>query len=332
MKAIVLTKFGPPDVLRLREVPKPVPKEHEVLVRIDATTVSAGDCDLRGLKIPLAYRIPLRLYVGLGRSGPTILGQELAGEVESVGAGVTRFGPGDQVVGWSGFGFGGYAEYAAMPETGALARKPSTMSYAEAAPLPVGGLEAAYFVRRAEIRPGEEVLIVGAGGSIGTYAVQLAKHFGGRVTGVDRGEKLDMLRSIGAERVIDYTRESYANGGARYDVVFDVAGKLPVSRGMGLLRQGGRYLMGNPRISHRIRARWASARTGTVVIPWAQKTADETAEGFRFLKELAEAGRLTSVIDRRYPLEQAAEAHRYVETGMKKGHVVLTVDHPDPIG
>lgn len=327
MKAIVLTKFGPPEVLQLREVPTPAPGERELLVRIYATTVTAGDCELRGLTVPLAYRIPMRLFMQLRRSGPTILGQELAGEVEAVGAGVTRYHPGDPVVAWTGFNLGGYAEYACVPETGALSRKPTTMSYAEAAPLSVGGLEAAYFVRRADIRPGEDVLIIGAGGSIGTFAVQLAKNFGARVTGVDRAEKLDMLRSIGADRVIDYTREDYPKGDQRYDVVFDVAGKLSPSRGMRMLRPGGRHLMGNPRLTHRIRARWRAARADMKVIPWAQKTAPETAEGFRFLRELTESGKLTSVIDRSYPLEQAAEAHRYVETGAKKGHVVLTVDH-----
>ncbi len=329
MKAIVLTKFGPPDVLELQDVPKPTPKEHDLLIRIRATTVTAGDCELRGMKLPLAYQVPIRLYMRFGRSGPTILGQEVAGEVEAVGGGVTRFRTGDQVVGWTGFGLGGYAEYTCLPETGALAAKPSNMTFAEAAPLPVGGLEAAHFIRKGNLGRGEELLIVGAGGSIGTFAVQMARYFGANVTAVDRPEKLDMLRSIGADRGIDYTREDYARRGDTYDVVFDVIGRLPVSRGVRMLRRGGRYLMGNPRLAQRIQARLASARAGVMAIPYAAKTSAETAEAFRFLRERIEAGQVISVIDRRYPLEQTSEAHRYVETGKKKGNVVITLDHEE---
>ncbi len=329
MKAVVLTKFGPPEVLQLQDVPRPVPNDHEVLIRIRASTVTAGDSDLRSLRLPLAYRMPFWIYMRLGRHGPTILGQEVAGDVEAVGGGVTRFRAGDPVVGWTGFRLGGYAEFACMSENGAITAKPSTLTYAEAAPLAVGGLEAAHAIRKGNLRPGEEILIVGAGGSIGTYGVQLAKEFGARVTAVDRPEKLDMLRTIGADRVIDYTREDYTRSGPTYDVVFDVIGKLPASRGVRLLRRGGRYLMGNPRMTQKIRARWASARAGTIVIPYAAKTSVETAEDFRFLRELIEAGKLVSVIDRSYPLEQTAEAHRYVDTGQKKGHVVITVSHEE---
>lgn len=330
MKAIVLTKFGPPEVLQLRDVPKPTPKDHEVLIRIHASTVTAGDCELRSLKLPFAYRLLTRLYMRLAGPRPTILGQELAGEVEAVGQRVRRFRPGDQVVGWSGFGPGGYAEYTCMPETAALAAKPSRLTFAEAAPMAVGGLEAAFFVRKANLQPGEEILIVGAGGSIGTFAVQLAKYFDAHVTAVDLPEKLDMLRSIGADRVIDFTREDYTRRGETYDVVFDVVGKIPPSRGMRMLRPRGRYLMGNPRLIHRIRARWASARAGAKVIPWVQKMPSETADGFRFLRELIDSGKVISVIDRRYPLEETAEAHRYVQTGQKKGNVVIIVDQGDP--
>lgn len=329
VKAIVLTKFGPPEGLQLRDVPKPVLNEHEVLIRIHAATVSAADCEVRGMKLPLGLRLVFRIYLRVARSGPLILGQELAGDVEAVGAGVTRFRPGDRIVGWTGFALGAYAEYACFPETGTLAPKPSNMTYAEAAPLPVGGLEAAHFTRKGRIQRGEDVLIVGAGGSIGTFAVQLAKTFGGRVTAVDRPEKLDMLRSIGADRVIDYTREDYTTGSDRYDVVLDVIGKLPVARGVRMLRRGGRYIMGNPRFTQRIRARLASARAGVTVIPYAVKTHAETAEGFRLLRELIENGKVVSVIDRQYPLEQTAEAHRYVETGQKKGSVVITMGHED---
>ncbi len=332
MKAIVLQKFGSPDFLQLRDVPKPTPKDHEVLIRVHATTVTAGDCQLRALRLPLAFKLAVWLVMRVGRKGPIILGQEIAGEVEAVGPGVTRFRPGAPVIGWTGFALGGYAEYACMPETGAVGAKPSNMTYAEAAPLPVGGLEAAHFTMRGKVRAGEEVLIVGAGGSIGTFAVQMAKHLGATVTAVDRPEKLEMLRSIGADRVVDYTRGDYTRTDDNYDVVFDVIGTLPVARGMRLLRPRGRYLMSNPGTLQKIRARWGASRAGTTVIPYTQRTRAETQEAFRFLTELVEAGKVRSVIDRRYPLEQTAEAHRYVETGQKKGNVVIAVADPDLTG
>jgi NADPH:quinone reductase-like Zn-dependent oxidoreductase len=326
MKAIVLTKFGPPDVLQLQEVAKPAPKDKEVLIRIYATTVTAGDCELRRLKAPLALRLPIRIFVGLIRPRPIILGQELAGEIEAVGKEVTRFRRGDQVFGWSGLRLGAYAEYTCLPEDGVLAIKPSTMTYEEAAALPVGGLDAVYFMRKGNIQPGQKVLINGAGGSIGTFAIQLAKYFGADVTAVDSTGKLDMLRSIGADHVIDYTQEDFTKNGETYDVIFDVVGKSSFSRSVRLLTHNGRYLLGNSRLSQRVRGRWMSRRSSQQVIPWKARTASEYAQDFKFLKELIEAGKIQSVIDRCYPLEQTAEAHRYVDTGHKKGNVVITVD------
>jgi NADPH:quinone reductase-like Zn-dependent oxidoreductase len=260
------------------------------------------------------------------RPRPFILGQELAGQIEAVGKAVTRFRAGDQVFAWTGFGLGAYAEYTCLPETGVLAIKPSNMSYEEAAALPVGGLDAVYFMRRARLQSGEKVLINGAGGSIGTFAVQLAKFYGAQVTAVDSTEKLEMLRSIGSDRVIDYTREDFTRSGGTYNVIFDVIGKGSFSRCLRLLERNGRYLLGNPRLSQRIRGRWASARGGKMVIPWTARAPGEYAEDGIFLRELVEAGKITSVIDRRYPLEQIAEAHRYVDTGQKKGVVVITVE------
>jgi len=330
MKAMVLTKFGPPDVLQLQEVAKPTPKDHEVLIRIYATTVTAGDCELRSLKAPLALRLPIRIFVGLIRlirPRPMILGQELAGEIEAVGKEVTRLRQGDQVFAWTGLGLGAYAEYKCLPEDGVLAIKPATMTYEEAAALPVGGLEAVYFLKRGNIQSGQKVLIHGAGGSIGTFAIQLAKYFGANVTGVDSTGKLDMLRSIGADQVIDYTQADFTKNGETYDVIFDVVGKSSFSRSIRSLKHNGRYLLGNPRLSQRVRGRWASRRSSKKVIPWAARAASETTEDINFLKELIEAGKIHSVIDRCYPLEQTAEAHRYVDTGHKKGNVVITVAH-----
>ena len=332
MKAIVWTKFGPPEVLQLQEVAKPVPSDQEVLIRIYATTVTAGDCQLRSLQLPLAYRLPILIGVGLFRRirpRPFILGQEVAGEIEAVGKEVTRFKKGDQVVAWTGLGLGGYAEYTCMPEKGIMAIKPSKLTYEEAAPLPVGGLEAVYFLRKGTIRSGEKVLINGAGGSIGTFAIQLARYFGAEVTAVDSTGKLDMLRSIGADHVIDYTQEDFTKSGETYDVIFDVIGKSSFSRSIRLLTLNGRYLLSNPPLSQMVRGRWASRSSGKQVIPWKSRTASETTEDVIFLTELIEAGKIHSVIDRCYPLEQAAEAHRYVDTGHKKGNVVITMDQND---
>ncbi len=328
MKAIVWTKYGPPEVLQLQEVAKPAPRDKEVLIRIYATTVTAADCELRRLKIPFAFRLPIRIWRGFRKQ---ILGQELAGEIEAIGKEVTRFRKGDQVFGWSGLSLGAYAEYKCLPEGGVLAIKPSNMTYEEAAALPVGGLEAVYFMRRGNIQNRDKVLILGAGGSIGTFAVQLAKYFGAVVTAVDSAGKLDMLRSIGADCVIDYTREDFTQSGETYDVIFDVVGKSSFSRSMRSLSPRGRYLLGNPRLSHRLRGRWASLTGGQKVIPWAGRSASDYAEDIVFLKGLIEAGKIKSVIDRRYPLEQIVEAHRYVDTGQKMGHVVITVAYDNKI-
>jgi len=328
MKAIVWTKYGPPDVLQLKEVEKPIPKKDEVLVKVYATTVTAGDCEMRSLKFALFLSLLMRIYVGLIR--PTrikIIGQELAGEIESAGKDVKLFKEGDQVFAATGFGAGAYAEYICLPEKpeeGALAVKPANMTYEEAAAVPVGGLEALHFLREGNIQSGQKVLINGAGGSIGTFAVQLARYFGAEVTGVDSTGKLDMLRSIGANQVIDYTQEDFTKSGESYDVIFDVVGKSLFSSSVRSLKQNGRYLLANPGLSQMVRGRWTSMISSKKVIFGA---ASHKTDDLIFLKELIEAGKIKSVIDRRYPLEQIAEAHRYVETGQKKGNVVITVAH-----
>ncbi len=327
MKAIIWTKYGPPEVLELREVAKPAPKETEVLIRIHATTVTAGDCEMRSLKFPVWLSLPMRIYAGINKPHRVnILGQELAGEIESVGKGVKRFKKGDQVFATTGFGFGAYAEYKCLPEEskmGVLARKPTNMTYEEAAAVPTGGLEALHFLRKGNIQSGQKVLIIGAGGSIGTFAVQLARYFGAEVTGVDSTSKLDMLRSIGADHVIDYTQEDFTKSAETYDVIFDVMGKSSFSGSVRSLKQNGRYLLGNAGLTQMVRGRWTSMRSTKKVIIGA---ANQKTEDLLFLKELIEAGKIKPVIDRCYPLEQTAEAHRYVETGQKKGNVVITVE------
>jgi NADPH:quinone reductase-like Zn-dependent oxidoreductase len=332
MKAIVWTKYGPPDVLQLKEVEKPTPKDNEVLIRIYATTVTAGDCEQRSLKLPIWYRLPMRAYVGLKRPKRiTILGMDLAGEIESVGKDVKLFHEGDQVFAATGFvGMGACAEYICLPEEskeGALAKKPANMTYEKAACVPNGGLEALCFIRQGNIQKGQKVLINGAGGTIGPFAVQLAKYFGVEVTGVDSTGKLDMLRAIGADLVIDYTQKDFTKSGETYDFILDVVSKSSFSGSVRSLKENGRYLIANPGLFHMVRGRWTSMTSSKKVIGG---NASYKTEDLIFLKELIEAGKIKAVIDRRYPLEQAAEAHRYVETGQKKGQVVITVKHRIP--
>jgi NADPH:quinone reductase-like Zn-dependent oxidoreductase len=337
MRAIVWTKYGPPEGLQLATVATPSPKSDELLVRIRATTVAAGDCELRRLHFSFGLRFLVRMLMGLSKPRRKILGQELAGDVVAVGAKVTQFRKGDPVFGTTGFGFGAYAEFICLPaqsKGGALARKPATMSYEEAAAVPTGGLEALHFLRKSGDLHGRRVLINGAGGGIGTFAVQLAKYFGADVTGVDSTGKLETIRSVGADRVVDYTVEDFTKGGETYDVIFDVVGASSFSGCIAALREGGHYLLGNPRLSTMVRGLWVSARGGKKVIFGAAR---QRAEDLEFLRELIEAGRIRSVIDRRFPLERIPEAHRYVESGVVRGKVVISVDSPrggalDPAG
>ncbi|KKN30804.1 hypothetical protein LCGC14_0830430 [marine sediment metagenome] len=329
MKAIVWTKYGPPDVLQLKEIEKPTPKDNEVLIRIYATTVSAGDCEMRRMKTALKYRYLMRMYVGLIRPKRiTILGTELAGEIESVGKDVKLFRKGDQVFAATGFvSIGTCAEYICLPEEpeeGVVAIKPVNMTYEEATAVPVGGLEALFYTRQGNIQSGYKVLINGAGGTVGTFAIQFAKYFGAEVTGVDSTMKLDMLRSIGADHVIDYTQEDFTEIGETYDFILDIASKSSFSGSIRSLKQNGRYLIVNYRLSQKVRGRRISKKSSKKVI---FKSAHLKIEDFLFLKELIEAGKIKSVIDRCFPLEQTAEAHRYVETGDKKGNVVITMQH-----
>jgi NADPH:quinone reductase-like Zn-dependent oxidoreductase len=328
MKAIVWTKYGPPDGLQLRQVPKPVPRDHQVLIKVHAATASMADTEFRRLKLPLPFALPLRLYIGPIRpTRITILGTEFAGEIEAAGKGVTLYQPGDQVFGYTGLGMGTYAEYLCLGEkpnapASVMAKKPTNMSFEQAAAVPFGGLEALHALRQANIQPGQKVLIVGAGGSIGTSAVQLARHYGAEVTGVDKPGKLEMLRSIGAANVIDYTQEDFTKRGITYDVIFDTAGKSPFSGSLRSLKDHGTYFNANPGILGSLWRRRASQRGDKKVILWSS---GYTTENLLALKGLVEAGAIQAVIDRRYPLEQVAEAHRYVDTGEKKGNVVIII-------
>jgi NADPH:quinone reductase-like Zn-dependent oxidoreductase len=330
MKAIVWTKYGPPDVLQLKEVAKPTPKEDEVLIRIYATTVTAGDCELRSLKFPIYLSLPMRIWLGFRKPRRnSIPGTELAGEIEAVGKDVRRFKEGDQVFGSAGMDFGANAEYICLPEEpgemeGGVAIKPANMTYEEAAAVPFGGRDALHFLRKGNIQRGQKILINGAGGSIGTFAVQLARHFGAVVTAVDSTGKLDMLRSIGADEVVDYTQEDFTKNGQIYDVIFDVVGTISFSRSERSIKQNGTYLLANPMGSQMVRGPWTRMTSSKNVI---MQTASPTIEDLITLRELIEAGKIKSVIDRSYPLEQIVEAHRYVEKGGKKGNVVITVEH-----
>ncbi|MCG8350860.1 MAG: NAD(P)-dependent alcohol dehydrogenase [Chloroflexales bacterium] len=317
MKAIVYTHYGPPDVLELKEIAKPVPKDNEVLIRVYATTVTAADGMVRRGE-PLWGRI----IIGLRKPRKKLLGLELAGEIESVGKDVKRFRKGDQVFGFTGFGVGAYAQYTCMPEKGSLVTKPANMTYEEAAAAVDGASTALFFLRdKAHIQSGQQVLINGASGSIGTFAVQLAKYFGAEVTGVCSATNVAMVKSLGADQVIDYTQEDFTQRVETYDIIFDTVGKTSFSRCKGSLKQNGCYLPTIGLINYLLML-WTSIMGGKKVI---SGMSIEKTEALIFLKGLIEVGKIKPVIDRHYPLEQIAEAHRYVDTGHKKGNVVITL-------
>ena len=306
MKAIVCTKYGPPEVLQLKEVEKPTPKNDEVRIKIFATAVTASDCIVRGFNIPLWHPMGLLMGLALGFTKPRqpILGMVFAGEVESAGKDVKSFTKGDQIFGWDISAFGAYAEYKCMPENGMLAIKPTNVNYEEAAAVPFGGLLALHFLKKGNIQRGQKVLIYGASGAVGTSAVQLARYFGAEVTGVCSTANLELVKSLGADTVIDYTKEDFTNRGELYEFIFNAVGKRKAKlQCKKALTPNGKHVTvddGSPKVH---------------------------IEDLILLKELVEAGKIKPVIDRRYPLEEMAEAHRYVDKGHKKGNVVITVQH-----
>jgi len=302
MKAIVNENYGPPEVLEIKEVAKPTPKDNEVLVKVYTTTAHIGDTRMRSFNVPRSQWLFARLYLGVFKPRKKILGMELAGEIESVGKDVTKFKKGDAIFASTmGVGFGGYAEYQCFPEDGIIAAKPVNLSYEEAAAVPTGAMTALRCIRQGNIQPGQKVLIYGASGSVGTYSVQLAKYYGAEVTAVCSGRNIELVKSLGADKVIDYTQEDFAQNRVTYDVIFDAVAKISQAHGKKALKKNGIYL----------NVHTSSGRGA------------EKIEELLFLKKLIEAENLKPVIDRCYPMEQIVEAHRYVETGHKKGHVVI---------
>jgi len=330
MKAVVYTEFGPPDVLQLKEVQKPAPKDNEVLIRVHAAPVSYGDLAARNFKnissrefnMPLPLLLPTRMYFGFTKPKISILGSEFAGEVESAGKDVKLFKAGDQVMGYLGQRMGAYAEYLCMPESGSLAIKPANMTYAEAAAVPYGAIIATSLLGKGNLQRGHKVLINGASGGIGSAAVQIARYYGAEVTGVCGTPRLEYVKSLGADRVIDYTEEDFAQNGETYDLIFDILGRSSYSRCKNSLKPKGIYLLASFKMKALLQMLWTGMVGSKKVIC---VLSSEKSEDLVFVKELIEAGKYKSIVDRCYPLEQAAEAHRYAESGLKRGQVVITV-------
>jgi NADPH:quinone reductase-like Zn-dependent oxidoreductase len=326
MKAIICTKYGPPDVLQLQEVEKPVPRDNEIVVKVSATTVTAGESRVRRFAVPLSYWLLARLMIGLRKPRKAIPGMVVAGEVEAVGKEVKHFKSGDQVFAYDIARFSTYAEYTCLPENSAIALKPSTLTYEEAAAIPFGGITALHFLKQGKIEAGQQVLIYGASGSVGTWAVQLAKHFGATVTGVCSTTHVALVKSLGADQVIDYTKEDWTRSGETYDLLFDAVGKTSFTDCLKTLKQEGVYLqpVAAPALSLHMRL---AGMTSSKTLIGGEAT--PKAEDLIFLKELVEAEKIKPVIDRCYPLEQIVEAHRYVDQGHKKGDVIITVRQHD---
>ncbi len=327
MRAIVCTRYGPPEVLQLKEVDKPFPKDDEILIKIHATTVTMGDCEIRGLNFSGLLKFLMRLGVGFRspRKKKSILGQELAGDIVSIGSDVKLFKEGDSVLASTGFHLSAYAEFVCLPEKEVMVIKPDRINYEEAASVPTGGLEALHYIRKANIQKGQTILIRGASGTIGTFAIQLAKYYGAVVTGVGNPRSLEVMKSIGADKVIDYTKEDFTQSGETYDIIFDVIGKSSFSNFLSSLNEKGTYILANPKMTLINRDKRLAKKNGIRFISGNRDENKEMIEQLEFLKELIENGNLKSIIDRRFSLEQIPEAHKYVEKGQKTGNVVINI-------
>jgi len=318
MKAIVCTKYGAPDMLQLKEVEKPTPKDKELLIKMYATSVTSGDARIRRADPPI-----IKLIFGFKKPRNSILGVVVSGEVESIGKGVTKFKVGDQVFGTGGMEFGAYAQYKCISEDAPLALKPNSLSFEDAAAIPFGATSSLHFLRKGNIKKGQKVLIYGASGALGTAAVQLAKSFGAEVTGVCSSANLEMVGSLGADEVIDYTKEDFSKSDKRYDIIFDTVGKCSYTDALNSLTKNGYLLLANAGVSNTFKGLWTSILSSKKVIAGVAK---ESVEAINFLKDLSNAGKLTAVIDKVYALEQIPEAHAYVDKGHKKGNVTITLD------
>ncbi len=320
MKAIVYTRYGPPEVLQLKDVVKPLPKDNEILISIKATAVNSGDLRLRK-----ADPFAVRFFFGLMKPRKSILGGVLSGAVEAVGTGVKLFKTGDQVFGTAGITFGAYADYICLPEDAVLALKPDSMTHAEAAVIPFGGITALFFLKKANIQSGHKVLINGASGAVGTAAIQLAKYFGAHVVGVCSTSNIELVKSLGADEAIDYSKEDFTKNGKTYDVIFDTVDKISFSNSLRSLNKKGILILGASGLSGMLQGLWTSMTSSRQVITGM---ISEKVEDVKFLKRLIEKGKMKAVIDRSYLLAQMAEAHLYVEKGHKKGNVaIIMADH-----
>ncbi len=324
MKAIIWTRYGSPDFLEYKEIDKPTPKDNELLIKVHAATAMPGDCEIRRFDMHVLFWLPLRLYFGLFKPKRPILGLELAGEIDSIGKNVENFKVGDKVFCGTGMGMGAYAEYASIRDSNPMAIKSDKVSFEEAATLPTGGTNALHYIRLANLKSGQKILINGAAGCFGTYAVQLASNLGAEVTAVDSTKKLDKLLPIGAKHVIDYTQEDYTKNGERYDVIFDIVGEGSVSRAMKSLTKDGRYILATPWVLQVLQGLWSSMISKKKFI---FSLAKEGSEDLVYLNELIDDGKLVPVVDKSYPLEKMADAHKYVEKGEKIGHVVIKVSN-----
>ena len=322
MKVIIYEKYGSPEVLQIKEIEKPVPKENEILIKVYATTVTVADCRVRGFKVPTSFWLPARFALGFFKPKQSVLGGELSGVIESVGKNVTKFKVGDEVIGFLGHRLGAYADYVSLDESECITLKPENLSFEESAPLSFGGITALHFLKKGNVKKNDKILIYGASGSVGTYAIQIAKYLGAEVTGVSSSENLDLLKKLGADRVIDYASSDWRDFNEKFDVLFDTVGKCDISKAIGLIKPEGRYIHTVTTPSTELKIRFHLLRSGIKLIGG---TYSATLEEINEIKKLAEEGVIKPVIDRQYNFDEIVSAHAYVDKGHKKGNVVVSL-------